>query len=88
MPRRNRHTLRGVAFHVMNRAVRGTTIFRTNGDFDAFAAILRDGLKRTCISTKEHFIAFSFMEALLSYQPVITNLFEPQPISKHWYASC
>ncbi len=47
MPRRNRHTLSGVAFHVMNRAVRGTTLFRTNRDFEALAAILRDGLKRT-----------------------------------------
>ena len=44
MPRRPRHTLRGVAFHVMNRAVRGTNLFETQGDFDAFSRILREEL--------------------------------------------
>lgn len=44
MPRRPRHTLRGVAFHVLNRAVRGTTLFETDKDFDAFARILRESL--------------------------------------------
>lgn len=44
MPRRPRHTLSGVAFHVMNRAIRGTTLFETNNDFDAFARILREAL--------------------------------------------
>ena len=47
MPRRPRHELRGIAFHVMNRAVRGTEIFRTNRDFEAFAAIVAEGLKRS-----------------------------------------
>ena len=46
MPRRPRHERKGVAFHVMNRAVRGTTLFVTNRDFDAFAAIFRDGIER------------------------------------------
>lgn len=46
MPRRNRHELEGVAFHVMNRAVRGTTLFVTDRDFNAFAAIFRDGFER------------------------------------------
>jgi putative transposase len=46
MPRRPRHKLRGVAFHVMNRAVRGTTLFDTQRDFDVLAEILREGLKR------------------------------------------
>lgn len=49
MPRRHRHTLKGVAFHVMNRAVRGTTLFRTNQDFDALAATLREALLRWAI---------------------------------------
>jgi len=44
MPRRPRHQLSGVAFHVMNRAVRGTTLFEDDRDFDAFARILREAL--------------------------------------------
>jgi REP element-mobilizing transposase RayT len=49
MPRRPRHELSGVAFHVMNRAVRGTTIFRTNRDFSAFATILSEGLATSSV---------------------------------------
>lgn len=56
MPRRPRHKLRGVAFHVMNRAVRGTRLFRTNRDFDSFAEIVSDGLKRSAARVK----VFSF----------------------------
>jgi putative transposase len=44
MPRRPRHALTGVVFHVMNRAVRGTTLFETDGDFDAFARTFTEGL--------------------------------------------
>lgn len=44
MPRRPRGTLRGVAFHVMNRAIRGTDLFVTDEDFQAFARILREEL--------------------------------------------
>ena len=44
MPRRPRHTLTGVAFHVMNRAVRGTTLIENDRDFDALARILREAL--------------------------------------------
>lgn len=44
MPRRPRNKLRGVSFHVMNRAVRGTDLFVTQGDFDAFARIAREEL--------------------------------------------
>jgi putative transposase len=47
MPRRPRHKLRGVAFHVMNRAVRGTRLFRRNQDFDSLADIVTEGLKRS-----------------------------------------
>lgn len=46
MPRRPRHKLRGVAFHVMNRAVRDTTLFDTQRDFEALAEILCEGLRR------------------------------------------
>lgn len=46
MPRRPRHELSGIAFHVMNRGVRGTTLFLTNHDFDPFAAIVREGLQK------------------------------------------
>lgn len=60
MPRRLRHTLRGVAFHVMNRAVRGTRLFRTNRDFDAFAAIVTEGLKRS--GSKVRIIAFQVLD--------------------------
>lgn len=44
MPRRPRHKLTGVVFHVMNRAVRETTLFRTNTDFEALARIMREEL--------------------------------------------
>ena len=47
MPRRPRHKLRGIAFHVMNRAVRGTRLFRTNLDFESFADIVTEGLERS-----------------------------------------
>jgi putative transposase len=47
MPRRPRHELSGVAFHVMNRAVRGTRLFTTNRDFEAFAVIVSAGLQRS-----------------------------------------
>ena len=46
MPRRPRHELRGIAFHVMNRAVRGTNLFKTHRDFEAFARIVTLGLTR------------------------------------------
>ena len=44
MPRRPRHTLTGVAFHVMNRAVRGSTLIENDCDFEALARILREAL--------------------------------------------
>lgn len=46
MPRRPRHELTGIAFHAMNRAVRGTTLFRINRDFEAFAETVSEGLDR------------------------------------------
>jgi putative transposase len=55
MPRRPRSELSGVAFHVMNRAIRGTNLFETNRDFDAFCRILREELYESRV-------------AILSYQ--------------------
>lgn len=46
MPRRLRHSLQGTAFHVMNRAVRRTILFKTAADYDAFLAVVREGLSR------------------------------------------
>lgn len=58
MPRRPRHSLTGVVFHVMNRAVRGTTLFHSNKDFDAFARILREALFRSNVEI----LAYQVME--------------------------
>jgi putative transposase len=60
MPRRPRHKLTGVAFHVMNRAVRGIRLFRTNRDFQAFAVIVSEGLKRS--GSRVRVIAFQVLD--------------------------
>lgn len=60
MPRRPRHKLRGVSFHVMNRAVRGTRLFRSRRDFDAFAAIVTEALLRS--ASKVRIIAFQVLD--------------------------
>jgi putative transposase len=54
MPRRPRHELSGIAFHVMNRAVRGTKLFLTYRDFDAFAEIVCQGLDRISHKVRIH----------------------------------
>ena len=54
MPRRNRHKLEGVAFHVMNRAVRGTTIFDDQRDFDAFTSVVSEGLAASTVRVHEY----------------------------------
>jgi putative transposase len=46
MPRRLRHTLQGAAFHVMNRAVRRTVLFKTKADYRAFVAVTCESLAR------------------------------------------
>ena len=46
MPRRLRHSLQGAVFHVMNRAVRKTVLFKSVADYDAFLAVAREGLSR------------------------------------------
>lgn len=60
MPRRPRHELSGVAFHVMNRAVRGTKLFRTQRDFEAFAEIVTEGVKRS--AGRVRIISFEVMD--------------------------
>jgi putative transposase len=50
MPRRLRHTLRGTAFHVMNRAVRRTLLCTTSLDYLAFLAVVQEGLRRYKVS--------------------------------------
>jgi putative transposase len=50
MPRRLRRTLPGAVFHVMNRAVRRTVLFRTKADYRAFAAVTCESLARFKIS--------------------------------------
>lgn len=44
MPRRLRLGLQGMAFHVMNRAVRHTVLFKQAADYEAFLAVVREGL--------------------------------------------
>jgi putative transposase len=46
MPRRPRHQLTGIAFHVINRAVRGTKLFTKPRDFEALAETVSEGLER------------------------------------------
>jgi putative transposase len=46
MPRRLRHSLQGSVFHVMNRAVRKTVLFKSLKDFDAFLKVVNEGLAR------------------------------------------
>lgn len=59
MPRRPRHELTGIAFHVMNRAVRGARLFTTSRDFETFAEIVADGLKRS--QSRVRIISFQVM---------------------------
>src|SRR5687768_11634313 len=44
MPRRLRLGLQGTAFHVMNRAVRHTVLFKHAKDYEAFLAVVRESL--------------------------------------------
>jgi putative transposase len=49
MSRRLRHTLQGAAFHVMNRAVKRSTLFEYSAEYDAFLALVREGLEESLI---------------------------------------
>lgn len=46
MPRRPRRSLQGTAFHVMNRAVRGTILFESTADYLAFVRVVREALAK------------------------------------------
>lgn len=47
MPRRSIRRTAGLAFHVINRGVRRSTLFKSPADFDAFITILREAGERT-----------------------------------------
>lgn len=47
MPRRIQAGSSGVVFHVLNRAVRGTRLFETPADYEAFGRILSEAIGRT-----------------------------------------
>ena len=57
MPRRLRHTLRGIVFHVHNRAHRRAVIFLEDADYEAFLAVVREALGRS----KVRIIAYCVM---------------------------
>ena len=44
MPRRLRWSLQGAVFHVMNRAVRDTVLFKKLSDYRAFIAVTCESL--------------------------------------------
>ena len=44
MPRRRRRSLQGAVFHVMNRAVRRTILFKTEADYRAFLDLVRQAV--------------------------------------------
>lgn len=50
MPRRLRLGLQGTAFHVMNRAVRRTRLFKTERDYEAFLVVVREGLLQSNVN--------------------------------------
>lgn len=49
MPRRLRHDLQGTAFHLMNRAVRKTVLFKTAADYDCFMSLACEGLAKFAV---------------------------------------
>jgi putative transposase len=51
MPRRLRRSLHGAAFHVMNRAVRKTTLFEGDGDYEAFVATALESFEKYKVET-------------------------------------
>jgi len=61
MPRRLRHSLRGAAFHVMNRAIRRTTIFQRTSDYQAFLRVVREALDKFDDSFKIGILAYCLM---------------------------
>ena len=80
MPRRPRHKLTGVVFHVMNRAVRGTTLFHTNRDFEAFTSIFCQGLARSTVEVLSYQVLDNHFHFVLTC-PYIADLSELM----HWF---
>jgi putative transposase len=70
MPRRPRHELTGVVFHAMNRAVRGTTLFNTNDDFEAFASIFCKGLKQSTVEALSYQVLDNHWHVVLTCERV------------------
>src|SRR5262245_53558838 len=66
MPRRPRHSLSGVVFHVLNRAARGTTLFEHDGDFDSFARILREGLSQSSVEVIAYQVMSTHWHVIIS----------------------
>lgn len=81
MPRRPRHELTGIAFHAMNRGVRGTRLFTTRRDFEAFAEIATDGLGRS--GGRVRLLAF---EVMVTHWHVVLTCDRIADLSKfmHW----
>jgi putative transposase len=81
MPRRLRHSLRGAAFHVMNRAVRRTILFEKDGDYGAFVVVVLESLKRF----KIEIVSFELMP---NHWHFVVTCDRIEEISKwmHWVA--
>lgn len=47
MARHRRRTFGGIVYHVLNRAARKATLFRTESDYDAFMQVVREARART-----------------------------------------
>ncbi len=75
MPRPNRKNLAHIAYHVMNRAVAGLTIFESDADYDAFEQVLAQARERFpamrvcayCVMPNHfHLVLFPTEDGLLS----------------------
>ena len=81
MPRRLRRSLQGAIFHVMNRAVRDTVLFKTLADYRAFIAVTCESLARSRIRV----IAYCVMPNHWHFV-VICNRIEDVSRWMHWLA--
>lgn len=79
MPRRLRFSLQGTAFHVMNRAVRRTVLFKVERDYDAFLEIVREGLS-------EHNIKIIAYEVMPNHWHFVITCDRIEEVSRwlHW----
>ena len=81
MPRRLRRSLQGAVFHVMNRAVRDTVLFKKLADYRAFIAVTCESLARSRIRV----IAYCVMPNHWHFV-VICNRIEDVSRWMHWLA--